>query len=151
MDGPQVWIAVGGRLARSTAPMLGQLLRLREAEGFAVLFVDVSALADDWELTLDEIRDVFPSGEKLTFHIIGPADGLRWEPGHDPRFVFHTGAAAAWRAWVDGPSTRGVATAAVRWPLTGFRVPALGARGGPTPEGGSTRRWPQGSGGAVVG
>lgn len=113
--------------------MLRRLLRLREAEGFTALFVDVSTLADDWELTLDEIRDVFPSGKKLTFHIIGPADGLRREPRDDPRFVFHTGAAEAWQAWVNGPSTRGVATASVRWPLTGFSLPALGARGGPAP------------------
>jgi hypothetical protein len=133
VDGPQVWIAVSGRLARSTAPMLRQLLRLREAEGFSALFVDVSTLADDWELTLDEIQDVFPSGKKLTFHVIGPAGGLRWEPDHDPRFVFHTGAAAAWQAWENDPSTRGVATAGVWWPLPGFRLPALGARGGPTP------------------
>ncbi|MBT2393545.1 hypothetical protein ACFO9E_04100 [Streptomyces maoxianensis] len=127
---------MSGRLTGSTAPMLKQALRLRETDGFTVLFVDVSTLADDWELTPDEIRDVFPCGPRgktLTFHIIGPADGLRWEPGHDPRFVLHTGAASAWQAWVSGPSTLGVATAAVRWPLTGFHLPALGARGGPTP------------------
>jgi hypothetical protein len=104
--------------------MLRQLLRLREAEGFSALFVDASTLADDWELTLDEIRDVFPSGKKLTFHVIGPVGGLRWEPDHDPRFVFHTGAAAAWQAWENGPSTRGVTTAGV----CGGHSPASGCR-----------------------
>ena len=63
-DGPQVWIAVSGRLSRTTAPALAQALLLREAEGFTVFFVDVSALTDDWELTLDEVREVFPCGRQ---------------------------------------------------------------------------------------
>ncbi|MEU3921670.1 hypothetical protein ACFYW6_04065 [Streptomyces sp. NPDC002659] len=104
-DGPQVWLAVSGRLARSTAPMLTGALRLREAEGFTVLFVDVGALAVDREPTLQEIRDLFPGGRRLAFHIIGSADDLRLQPGHDRRFVFHPGPASAWTVWVRGPST----------------------------------------------
>ncbi|MET7617528.1 hypothetical protein [Streptomyces sp. NPDC005408] len=105
VDGPQVWLAVSGRLARSTAPMLTEALRLREAEGFTALFVDVGTLADDWELTLEEIRAVFPCDKRMAFHIIGSADDLRLQPGHDRRFVFHPGPASAWTVWVRGPST----------------------------------------------
>ncbi|MFK4221716.1 hypothetical protein [Streptomyces sp. NPDC019890] len=107
VDGPQVWIAVSGRLSRTTAPALAQALLLREADGFTVFFVDVSTLTDDWELTLDEVREVFPCGRRLAFHLIGSADDLRLQPGRDPRFVFHPGPASAWSVWAHGPSTKG--------------------------------------------
>ncbi|WP_405804956.1 hypothetical protein OG729_06960 [Streptomyces sp. NBC_00210] len=107
VDGPQVWIAVSGRLSRTTAPALAQALLLREAEGFTAFFVDVSTLTDDWELTFDEVREVFPCGRRLAFHLIGPADDLRLQPGRDPRFVFHPGPASAWSVWMNGPSTKG--------------------------------------------
>jgi hypothetical protein len=98
-----VWIAVSGRLARTTAPLLSRALHLRAAEGFTALFVDVSTLVDDYDCPVEEVRDGFPCDERLAFHIIGPAGGLRLQPGRDPRFFFHTGPASAWTAWEHGP------------------------------------------------
>ncbi|MCX4820386.1 hypothetical protein OG883_10785 [Streptomyces sp. NBC_01142] len=98
---------MSGRLARTTAPLLAQALRLREAEGFTTLFVDVGTLVDERELDGEEVQGVFPPGRRLAFHLIDPTDGLRLQPGHDPRFVFHRGPASAWTVWMHGPSTKG--------------------------------------------
>ncbi|MEV6398009.1 hypothetical protein AB0M39_25085 [Streptomyces sp. NPDC051907] len=102
-DGRQVWVAVSGRLARTTAPVLAHALRLREAEGFASLFVDVTSLGDDRELAPGELWEAFPDGRRLAFHIIGPVEGLGSPPGRDPRFVFHPDTASAWRTWMGAP------------------------------------------------
>ncbi|MFI1398306.1 hypothetical protein [Streptomyces sp. NPDC020681] len=107
MDEPQVWIAVSGRLSRTTAPVLAYALRAREEEGFTALFVDVSTLTDDHDVPADVLRELFPCGTRMTFHIIGPADDLGLQTGQDPRFVFHPGPASAWTVWVRGPSTKG--------------------------------------------
>ena len=120
-----MWIAVSGRLSRTTAPALAQALLLREAEGFTAFFVDVSTLTDAWELTLDEVRKVFPRGRRLAFHLIGPADDLRLQPGRDPRFVFHPGPASAWSVWMHGPSTKGGHTGCASSARTGSRRSSL--------------------------
>lgn len=106
-DGPQVWIAVSGRLARSTLPALAQALRERVGEGFTAFFVDVSTLADDRDVPADALRELFPDGARLAFHLIGAADGLRLQPGHDRRLVFHPDPSSAWTVWVCGPPPGG--------------------------------------------
>ncbi|MEV6787212.1 hypothetical protein [Streptomyces sp. NPDC051098] len=119
-DGTQVWIAVSGRLARSTLPALAHSLRDRVGEGFTAFFVDVSTLADDRDVPAEALRELFPGGARLTFHLIGPTGGLRLQPGHDRRLVFHPDPSSAWTVWVCGPPPGGTSgrraarTAAVR-------------------------------------
>ncbi len=102
-DGPRVWIAVSGRLARSTLPVLARTLREHADTGATCFFMDVTALADD----RDEPGELLPAGARLAFHVIGARDDLRLQPGHDRRLFFHSGPSTAWTVWVSGPPPEG--------------------------------------------